>query len=114
DPGALHRAARRAGAHLGRPQLARAHAALRDPGTRADPLVGGVEDLREIVVRHDVLGQVPAGAGDLHPRRRLVHASGSPVTLTEMCRALWRTMPDRTALAATASALRIALGGEPP
>ena len=44
-----------------------------DAGARADPLVGGVDRLLEILVREDLFRQVAAGAGDA---RIAVHGGG--------------------------------------
>src|SRR3546814_5839360 len=47
--------------------------ALADAGARGDPLVAGVDDLRQVVVGEHLFRQVAAGAGN--PRRTEEHTS---------------------------------------
>src|SRR5439155_11676620 len=52
------------------------HAALADAGALADPLIRGVEDLRELVVGHHALGRVATGPLEL--RDRALHRAALP------------------------------------
>src|SRR5690606_1700080 len=114
------------GPHLRRAHLAAGDATLPDPGALPDPLVRGVDEPFEILVRHHPLGQVTTGAYDFNQRRRLPHApsanrptvgsTGPPPFIggTVNSRLMCPTMSVSTARIATRIAFLIARGGEPP
>ena len=64
DPGLFHRGERSLGAHVAGVFVLGRDAAFLDPGAGGDPLVVGLDDLREIGVRQDFFRHVTAGADD--------------------------------------------------
>ena len=64
DAGLLHRGEGGLRAHVAGIFVVRRDPAFLDPGASGDPLVVGLDDLREIVVRQDPLRHVTAGADD--------------------------------------------------
>ena len=64
DAGLLHRGERGFRAHVAGEFVVRRDPAFLDPGASGDPLVVGLDDLREVVVRQDSLRHITAGADD--------------------------------------------------
>ena len=64
DAGLFHRGKRGLGAHVAGVFIVRGDAAFLDPGAGGDPLVVGLDDLGEIVVRENFFRHVAAGADD--------------------------------------------------
>src|SRR5439155_18681158 len=84
-------------------------APLADAGALADPLVGGVEDLAELVVGHDARRRVAPRARQLGERP--LHATAPPcANSAPMSCVTWLS----TALSATRIAFLIARAGEEP
>ena len=67
DAGVVERRARGRKRDVGQRLVLGGDAPLADPGPLADPLVRGLDDLGELLVRHDLLGDVHAEAGDPDP-----------------------------------------------
>ena len=64
DAGLFHRGKRGFGAHVAGVFIVRGDAALLDAGAGGDPLVIGLDDLGEVVVRENFFRHVAAGADD--------------------------------------------------
>ena len=64
DAGAHQRLLGGGDAEVGRELVVAGDVALTDAGALDDPFVGGVDDLREVGVGHDALGQMGADAAD--------------------------------------------------
>jgi len=62
--------------HAGIGLVGSRHASLADPRALPDPLIRGVEDLGELVVRHHPFGGVAAGSQEL--RDRTLHRAAPP------------------------------------
>src|SRR5207247_9086953 len=85
------------------------HARLRNAGALADPLVRGLEELRELVVRHHAGRRVAAappqlGDGSLHATAP-PSANSAPMSCDRWLSTIW---------VATPTAFRTARAGAPP